>query len=46
MLKTKNWSEETKIQTDQPIITSFNKRDDAYWRDISFSVARAVVIIL
>lgn len=36
----KNWSEETKIQTDQPIITSFNKRDDAYWRDISFSVAK------
>ncbi|HGZ9003631.1 TPA: primase alpha helix C-terminal domain-containing protein [Staphylococcus aureus] len=34
------WSEETKIQTDQPIITSFNKRDDAYWRDISFSVAK------
>ena len=38
--KLKNWSEETKIQTDQPIITAFNKRDDAYWRDISFSVAK------
>lgn len=36
----KNWSEETKKQIDQPITTNFNKRDDAYWRDISFSVAK------
>ncbi|WP_206732016.1 primase alpha helix C-terminal domain-containing protein, partial [Arcobacter ellisii] len=28
------------IQTDQPSITNFNKRDDTYWRDISFSVAK------
>lgn len=36
----KNWSEETKKKIDQPITTNFNKRDDAYWRDISFSVAK------
>lgn len=36
----KKWSEETKKQIDQPITTNFNKRDDAYWRDISFSVAK------
>ncbi|MFK4054187.1 primase alpha helix C-terminal domain-containing protein [Staphylococcus warneri] len=36
----KNWSEETKKQIDQPITTNFNKRDDAYWRDISFSVSK------
>ncbi|MCG1265057.1 primase alpha helix C-terminal domain-containing protein [Staphylococcus epidermidis] len=36
----KKWSEETKKQIDQPITTNFNKRDDAYWCDISFSVAK------
>ncbi|MCV7447861.1 primase alpha helix C-terminal domain-containing protein [Staphylococcus epidermidis] len=34
------WSEEIEKQTDQSITTNFNKRDDAYWRDISFSVAK------
>ena len=34
------WSEEIERQTDQSITTNFNKRDDAYWRDISFSVAK------
>ena len=34
------WSKETNIQTDQPSKTNFNKRDDTYWRDISFSVAK------
>ncbi|EEQ79710.1 primase alpha helix C-terminal domain-containing protein [Staphylococcus warneri] len=36
----KKWSEEIERQTDQSITTNFNKRDDAYWRDISFSVAK------
>ena len=40
------WSKETNIQTDQPSITNFNKRDDTYWRDISFRLQRAIVIIL
>ena len=30
------WSKETNIQTDKSTITNFNKRDDNYWRDISF----------
>ena len=34
------WSEEIERQTDQSITTNFNKRDDAYWSDISFSVAK------
>ena len=34
------WSEEIERQTDQSITTNFNKRDDAYWRDISFYVAK------
>ena len=34
------WSKETNIQTDQPSKTNFNKRDDTYWRDISFSVTK------
>ncbi|MDH8856143.1 primase alpha helix C-terminal domain-containing protein [Staphylococcus epidermidis] len=34
------WLKETNIQTDQPSITNFNKRDDTYWRDISFSVSK------
>lgn len=34
------WSEEIERQTDQSITTNFNKRDDAYWRDISFSIAK------
>lgn len=34
------WSEEIERQTNQSITTNFNKRDDAYWRDISFSVAK------
>ncbi|UUY70229.1 primase alpha helix C-terminal domain-containing protein [Staphylococcus warneri] len=36
----KKWSEEIERQTDQSITTNFNKHDDAYWRDISFSVAK------
>ena len=36
----KKWSEEIERQTDQSITTNFNKRDDAYWSDISFSVAK------
>ena len=46
MLKCLKWSKETNIQTDQPSITNFNKRDDTYWRDISFRLQRAIVIIL
>ncbi|MGC7614669.1 primase alpha helix C-terminal domain-containing protein [Staphylococcus epidermidis] len=34
------WAEETEGPTEQPIINNYNKRDDAYWRDISFSVAK------
>lgn len=34
------WTEETEVPTDQPIINNYNKRDDAYWRDISFSVEK------
>ncbi|MCG2353082.1 primase alpha helix C-terminal domain-containing protein [Staphylococcus epidermidis] len=34
------WSKETNIQSDQPMITNYNKRDDIYWRDISFAMTK------
>ena len=32
----KEWAEKIDVQTNQSITINYNKRDDAYWRDISF----------